>query len=56
MAQPMNIFNYYAAYKLTVESQAMPRKARESLSPSETRSDEMDLHTGHCAVHVDNGC
>ncbi len=25
MAQPMNIFSYYAAYKLTVESQAKIR-------------------------------
>ncbi|MET0516998.1 MAG: transglycosylase SLT domain-containing protein [Nitrospiraceae bacterium] len=32
-----NIFKYYAAYKLTLESQAAQRKARESLSQGENR-------------------
>ena len=35
-----NIFKYYAAYKLAVESQAIQRKAREHFTPGESKRDE----------------
>lgn len=35
-----NIFKYYAAYKLAVESQAIQRKAREHATPKESKDHE----------------